>query len=134
MKLIVMVDDNMGMMFNRRRQSHDLILTERLSKMAGDTPVWMNSYTALYYQIHFRNAAVSVHFMEDAGTDDYAICENESVAKYIDRVDQLYVYKWNREYPSTLKLDIDLSDWKLISSTDFAGSSHENITEEIYTK
>ena len=37
-------------------------------------------------------------------------------------------------YPSDMFFDIDLSGWKCIRTTDFAGSSHERITEEIYTR
>ena len=134
MKLIVMIDNDNGMLFNRRRLSHDLVLTEHLSQMIGDTPVWMNSYTALYYQIHFKNAVVSNHFMTEASHDEYCICETESVAQYEGLIDVIYLYKWNRDYPSTLKFDLDLSGWILKESTDFAGSSHEKITEEIYVK
>ena len=45
MILCVAVDDNMGMMFNRRRQSQDKNLRKYLIALAGERKLWINSYT-----------------------------------------------------------------------------------------
>lgn len=50
-------------------------------------------------------------------------------------VDEVYLYKWNRKYPSDVKFPKDmLNDFKLEGSTDFEGNSHEKITEERYVR
>jgi hypothetical protein len=56
------------------------------------------------------------------------------IAPHAARVDAVTVYRWNRHYPSDRKLDLDLSAYKLYTNTEFAGSSHEKITKEVYVK
>ena len=46
MTLIVCVDDNMGMLFNHRRQSKDVVVRERILKQAEGKHLWMNHYSA----------------------------------------------------------------------------------------
>ena len=46
MNLIVCIDDRGGMLFNRRRQSSDRYVTERILDMARDGRLLVNSYTA----------------------------------------------------------------------------------------
>ena len=45
MIVVAVVDDNMGMMFNKRRQSKDRALRERILALAGKGKLWMNEYT-----------------------------------------------------------------------------------------
>ena len=45
MILIVAVDEDKGMMFNRRRQSKDRVLRERILSLAKGGKLWMNAYT-----------------------------------------------------------------------------------------
>lgn len=45
MILIAVVDDRNGMMFNKRRQSKDSVLQERILTMAENGRLWMNTYT-----------------------------------------------------------------------------------------
>ena len=46
MIVIACVDDRMGMLFNRRRQSQDAALRQRLLERAAGRPVWMSEYSA----------------------------------------------------------------------------------------
>ena len=56
--------------------------------------------------------------------------DDSIVVKY-----DVYLYKWNRKYPSDVKFPKDmLNDFKLEGSTDFEGNSHEKITEERYVR
>ena len=45
MILITCVDNNMGMLFNHRRQSQDRVLKERILKSASGKIIWMNHYS-----------------------------------------------------------------------------------------
>ena len=47
---------------------------------------------------------------------------------------KIILYRWNRVYPADLYFDIDLKNWHIKESNDFAGSSHDKITEEVYVK
>lgn len=46
MIVIACVDDRMGMLFNRRRQSQDAALRQRLLERAAGRPIWMSEYSA----------------------------------------------------------------------------------------
>lgn len=46
----------------------------------------------------------------------------------------LIVYRWNRTYPADLFLTLPLEQWTLVRQEEFAGSSHQNITKEVYTR
>ena len=45
MIIMVCVDDNNGMMFNKRRQSQDRVLRQRMLELAGEKKLWMNDYS-----------------------------------------------------------------------------------------
>ena len=40
MIIMVCVDDNNGMMFNKRRQSQDRVLRQRMLELAGEKKLW----------------------------------------------------------------------------------------------
>ena len=134
MILITCVDDKMGMLFNKRRQSMDSILRERVLKMCAGKKLWMNKYSRKQFDAAAEGISVDEDFMAKAGEDDYCFVENISPKAYEGQFKQIVLYKWNRVYPADLYFDIDLNDWRLAQSSDFAGSSHDKITEEIYVK
>ena len=136
MIVIVAVDDRGGMMFNHRRQSQDRILRERVLALSADSKLWMNHYS----EKQFDNAAdypqinVSDDFLSEAGPGEYCFVETEPVAPYLKWIEGLIIYRWNRRYPGDQKFDLLLDGWCLKSTTDFPGSSHEKLTEEVYGK
>ena len=134
MILITCVDDKMGMLFNKRRQSMDSVLRERVLKMCAGKKLWMNEYSRKQFDAAAEGISVDEDFMAKAGEDDYCFVENISPRAYEGQLKQIVLYKWNRVYPADLYFDIDLNDWRLTQSCDFAGSSHDKITEEIYVK
>jgi hypothetical protein len=76
------------------------------------------------------------NFLELAAANDYCFVENRALALYVDRIDELVIYHWNRKYPTDTFFDIDLkkSGFILVSAEDFAGYSHDKITKEIFKK
>ena len=134
MILITCVDDKMGMLFNKRRQSMDSLLRERVLKMCAGKKLWMNEYSRKQFDAAAEGISVDDDFMAKAGEDDYCFVENISPKAFEGQLKQIVLYKWNRVYPADLYFDIDLTDWRLAQSSDFAGSSHDKITEEIYVK
>ena len=134
MILITCVDDKMGMLFNKRRQSMDSVLRERVLEMCAGKKLWMNEYSRKQFDAAAEGISVDEDFMAKAGEDDYCFVENISPKAYERQLKQIVLYKWNRVYPADLYFDIDLTDWRLAQSSDFAGSSHDKITEEIYVK
>ena len=75
-------------------------------------------------------------FLELAGEGDFCFVEDRALAPYADLIEEVTVYKWNRRYPTDTYFDLDLAalGFKLTSSEEFAGYSHEKITKETYRK
>ena len=136
MILIACVDDGMGMAFNHRRQSRDKVLCERIQKLTVGGRLWMNHYSeALFADAGAPQINIDDNFLNEAAQGDYCFVEDCSVLPYEKWAEKIILYKWNRKYPSDIKFDISLvSDWKLTSASDFIGSSHDKITEEVYVK
>jgi len=134
MRIVVCQDDGNGMLFNKRRQSKDSTLRQRLLERARGNVLWMNGYSAAQFTETSHCIRVDEDFLSKAGEGEYCFVENEDVTPFADRIEQIIIYKWNRKYPSDTRFPIELfaSRWKLIESAEFAGSSHERITEEVY--
>lgn len=132
MKVIVCVDDNGGMLFNRRRQSQDKTLTEDVIKNNGK--IWINSFSSKLFSEYVGQVIIDDEFLNKAGKGECCFVENQLLTPYEDRIEQLVVYKWNRKYPSDFKLDLNIDNWKLKEQAEFEGNSHEKITREIYSK
>ena len=137
MKIIVCVDDNNGMMFNKRRQSRDRVLIQDIiANLDGS-----NLLIAPYSEKVFEDSDIDAFFISDfildeAEQDDFCFIENIALKKYASKINELIIYRWNRKYPADTYLDIDPTSlgMKLITTTEFVGSSHDKITKELYRK
>ncbi|MBR4211557.1 MAG: ribonuclease Z [Oscillibacter sp.] len=137
MNIIAVIDDGGGLMFNRRRQSQDRILRERILRLSDGARLWMNAYTRKQFDdIDPERVSVDEDFLQKAADGDYCFVENVPVLPVLDRVERLFLFRWNRAYPSDLKFDLDLSapGWNLLETDEFPGYSHEKITEEVYVR
>ena len=135
MHVIVNLDDNNGMMFNKRRQSKDQVLNQRILDVTRSQKLYMNAYSyKMFEPFGSTKIIVSEVFLKQAEMNDYCFVENCALSDYADQIEQLIIYRWNRSYPSDLKFDLDINDWNLKSTFEFKGSSHEKITEEIYER
>lgn len=136
MILIVCTDDDNGMAFANRRQSQDRLLRERLLQLSGGK-LWLNAYSAKQFSSEeSADFTIDECFLEHAGADDFCFAETTDPAPYEERIEKLILYRWNRRYPASLHFSIPLAEhgWKLVSTEDFKGHSHETITEEVYVK
>lgn len=139
MILIVAVDDNNGMMFNKRRQSQDRVLRKHILSLSSQSRLWINHYTEKQFAqdgIFAEHLNVDDAFLNEAAPGEYCFVEDVSVAQYEKWVEKIILFRWNRKYPGDFHFDIDLSSgaWKLTSTEDFPGSSHEKITMEVYER
>lgn len=135
MNIIVCLDDKNGMLFAGRRQSKDSLLRKRVLELVGSSPLWMNGYTAGQFTEDAENLRCDAAFLEKAALGEYCFVENTDITAYADQIESVVIYRWNRVYPSDAQFPVNLFNdrWQLASRFDFAGSSHEWITEEIYT-
>ena len=63
MQVIVCVDDNGGMMFNKRRQSRDRVLCECVMRLSEGHQVYMSAYSAKLFSEDDR-IIVSENYLE----------------------------------------------------------------------
>ena len=95
----------------------------------------MNAYSYSLYQDFFKESSVVAEdFLDLCPKDGWALIEDQSIQKYISKIDQVIVYQWNRSYPSDTWLDISLDSFQLVEQVDFVGSSHERITRLTYQR
>ena len=131
--VIVCVDDKNGVAFNRRRQSKDRILQEHILNMVGSSKLWMSPYSRKQFadtrEVH---VIVDEECLEKAGDSDYCFAEDKDSSQYVEKIDTLILFKWNRVYPADTYFTLDTGNYTLEQSEDFAGYSHEKITKEIY--
>lgn len=126
MKIIAAVDDRFGMFFNHRRLSRDRAVTEKVKEIVGDGKLWIHPYSLDL----FPDACAAEDFLDRAGEDDFCFVENRSLQTYSDQITEIYLFFWNRKYPSDLKFDLPLEPFWCEKYTDFPGYSHDNITLE----
>ncbi|MBQ6851667.1 MAG: ribonuclease Z [Oscillospiraceae bacterium] len=134
MILIVCLDDENGMMFNKRRQSMDRCIRERILTLCAEKPLWMNTYSAGQFREQTSNLHIAENYLELAKEGEYCFVENTDVTKVVDRVERLVIFRWNRRYPADVKFPLELFSyrWTLTDKVDFSGTSHERITQEVY--
>jgi len=131
MNLIICLDDKNGIRFNGRRQSSDRLLCERILDAVGERSLWMNAYSAKLFPS--GKAAVCENFLSAAKAGEFCFSESSEFLHHLSDIEKVIVYRWNRVYPSDVKIDTSfLKKKRLVGKVDFVGSSHEKITEEIY--
>ena len=136
MIVIACVDNDMGMLFNRRRQSQDSRVREKILRLCAGRKLWMNAYSFRQFEPFAaelgENILVAEDFLVRAGDTDYCLVENVDASAYVDKIEQVVLYRWNRDYPADFYFTVPLSGWRMLYREDFSGTSHEKITEEVY--
>ena len=103
MHVIVCVDDRMGMLFNKRRQSQDQALRQELMKLGA--PLRMNAYSAKQFG-DCPGIAVSEDFLDTAGPGDLCFVEDRKLLPYREKIESITLCRWNRAYPGDFRLDL----------------------------
>lgn len=133
MIILVCLDDRDGMMFNHRRQSQDRLLREELLRITDGSRLWMNGYSAKQFSGEDAGQImIAEDFLQKVGEGEYCFVEDQQLLPIQDRIEKLIIFKWNRHYPGNLFIDLPYRNWKLITTEEFVGSSHDKITKEVY--
>lgn len=128
MTVVVCLDDRYGRSFMGKRLSRDVRMLEDIIAMDGRLFVSQYTYEGLPPRLR---EGVNVGLPGQTGADDILFLEVEPVPECADK---LIAYRWNRHYPSDDKYDPIGHGWRLTSSQDFPGASHDKITKEVYTR
>lgn len=133
MIVIVCLDDRGGMSFNHRRQSRDRAVTERISQIARGKKLWIHPYShELYGDMEGVEMIEAEDFLKRAGVGELCLVEIEGLTGVETKVEKMIVFRWNRVYPSDFRLDLKIQELSKTEVREFAGTSHEKITEEWY--
>lgn len=131
MHIIICLDDKNGIRFNGRRQSKDCLLCQRILEITKDSALWMNADSAKLFPSERVN--VDENFLELAGDGGYCFAETDDFLRHENSIEKVIVYRWNRVYPSDVKINMGFLEGKrLVGTSEFKGNSHEKITEERY--
>ena len=135
LNIIICLDDKNGMLFNKRRQSCDKEIRKRIYTLVNNSKLWMNEYSKKQFTEAFNNIIVDNDFLSKACENDFCFIENVDFSDKNNDINKIFVFRWNRVYPSDVKFDAQLlKHFKLINSTDFKGNSHDKITMEEYCR
>lgn len=135
MIVIVCLDEAGGMMFNRRRQSRDQVVTERIRDICRGKLLWMNEYSGkIYGDLDGVEVRTAEDFLARAGEGELCLAEAGGLGPVIEKIEGIHVFWWNRTYPADVRLDVNLDEWEKTAAAEYPGNSHEKITEEFYRK
>lgn len=133
MEQILCIDDDFGMMFNHRRQSQDRILRKHI--MEEWKQLYMTEYSKKMFETEELLSGFSISIWKSGEVLPQDITLFVEDPDDLQDAELLIIYCWNRRYPSDKKLPAGFLDhYAMISEQDFAGSSHEKITERKYRK
>lgn len=130
MKLIVCVDDRMGMAFNKRRQSRDRVLCEDIAGLVGGAQVWMDPRSVML----FEGLGMQITSEGAPEEGEYVFLEFTAPSRLSAPPEKIVLYRWNRHYPADVRFDLPLEGYSCAETAEFPGSSHETITREVYEK
>ena len=131
MNIIICLDEKNGYCFASRRQSKDRVQLAKMLELVGDNKLCLTGYSAKLFEKAPKNAIVCEDPLKSAAKGDYCFIENIDLDNVL--AEKIVIYRWNRRYPSDKKLPQSfLQGKRLISVMDFAGNSHEKITQEVY--
>ena len=136
MQIIVCVDDRGGMLFNKRRQSRDRVLIADVLSELGDKKIHISSFSKLLFEGFEDRYVIDEAFLENASESDVCFVENINLLPYVDKINRITVYHWNRSYPGDLFFSVDplKEGFELTSTYEFEGYSHDKITREIFER
>lgn len=134
MIVVACIDGRGGMLFNRRRQSQDRLLRRDLLQEAAGRPLWMSPYSAKQFPEPPENLRCAEDFAQQAGPGELCLFEDADPAPYLAQAEGVLLYCWNRRYPADRYFPLPLEGWRLVRREEFAGSSHEKITKEVYAR
>ena len=132
---IVCVDENNGILFNKRRVSRDKVLIQWIIKRIGQKTIWMRAYSKELFE-EYDNIEVCDDYLDKASLGDYCFVEDGTISEYHDKLEAILLCNWNRTYPSDVKFTIALQngDWEKYRTEEFIGNSHDKITVEEWKK
>ena len=116
MIVIVCVDDNLGMMFNNRRQSRDVEVIKKIVELTKGSWLWMNKYSyELFAELGCTNINVDSGFLSETANGEYCFVENTDLEPYEKWVEKIIIFSC--DLPANSELAINCHAFKSISNS-----------------
>ena len=133
MTLIFCVDNNFGLMFNKRRQSRDSAVLEDIKNNFGSEKICISAYSEKLFNEADVDYLLCVDFAE---CDGVCFVEDKYSPDLFNLADEVILYHWGKIYPADTKLDYELlgAYFALAETSVFKGTSHNEIKKERYTR
>ncbi len=133
MTLIFCVDNNFGLMFNKRRQSRDSAVLADIKNCFAGEKICISPYSEKI----FDEAGIDYILCDDfAKCDNVCFVEDKYSPDLLNLADKIVLYHWGKVYPADLNLDTDLlnTNFTLCETDILTGTSHNEIRKEVYTR
>lgn len=135
MILIFTLDDQNGTNLAGKRQSRDRVVGEKIIELANGHLHILEKTASFFKNNDMSNIPCTI-FSDLWQLPDDAVFFTESVVpkELMERAEKIYVFRWNRQYPSMVQDRVMLETFNKTIVEEFPGYSHEKITLEVYNK
>lgn len=130
MIIIACVDNNFGIKFNNRRQTKDKEVIKRIYEIAKGKRLFIESFSKDLFEKD--KVKICESFPTNTDKDDCIFIENPDLCDF-NKADKIILYYWNTVYPSDFKFALP-QNFRPVKFDNFAGNSHDKITEVVYEK
>lgn len=130
MTILLCVDNNFGIKFNKRRQSKDKEVIRKIYEITKGKRLFIDSFSSDLFEKN--KVEICDKFPQNAIDDDYFFTENPEFCDF-SKIDKIILFCWNTVYPSDVKFALP-KEFKIVTTCEFKGNSHDKITEVIYEK
>lgn len=137
MKVILCIDDQGGVRFAGHRLTQDRLQRQDVIKRYRSAGFCMKKETASLYGLEESEKIHYVHDWNEARSyEGWWICEDVAFLRWIDQLEELVLYRWNRRYPSDerFQMSMVLPLWRCVDQYRLEGSSHAEISVEHYVR
>lgn len=135
MILIFTLDDHNGANLAGKRQSKDRVVANKIVELANNH-LYILEKTASFFKNNDMSNVTCTIFSDLWRLPNDAVFFSEEVVpqELMEQAEKIYVFRWNRQYPSLTKDRVNLDAFHKTVIDEFPGHSHEKITLEEYTK
>lgn len=145
MKIIYVLDQKNGMMFNHRRQSFDQAILKKIVADVNEVEgrLWLSDYSKELFASYDVNMMSLEEFdLSKANEKDFIFIENIDVDLEVMIANkeisiELEFYRWDKVYPSDKKMSFtkELLDVFFVKdSYEMSGETHDVISVEVWNK